>query len=109
MTSARSCALGNPANVIFVPGITFEDETPPNILKELQRLVDGGKTIIVEKSSKLPIERIVHADSSFDEYDDKLGGAFPRYEDFETQQVLDGSEETTKLLRQLLPRHLNSA
>ncbi len=95
--------------VIFIPGIVYEDETPPEILKAIQKLVDSGKTVIVEKSSKLPIEGIVHADSEFDEYDDKLGGAFPRYEDFEFDSVLDGSEETTKLLRQLLPKYVQPA
>lgn len=95
--------------VIFVPGIVFEDETAPNILKALQKLVDSGKTVIVEKSSKLPIERIVHADSEFDEYDDKLGGAFPRYQDWETMDVLNGSEETSKLLKQMLPKYVQPA
>ena len=95
--------------VIFVPGIVFEDETAPNILKALQKLADAGKTIIVEKSSKLPIERIVRADSEFDEYDDKLGGAFPRYTDWETQAVINGSEETSKLLRQMLPKYVQPA
>ena len=56
----------------------------------------------MEKSSKLPLERIVRADSEFDEYDDKLGGAFPRYEDYETNVVLERTEETTKIVRSLL-------
>ena len=100
---------GDKYKVIFVPGVVYEDETDPIVLKELQRLVDAGKTIIVEKSSKLPIERIVHADSEFDEYDDKLGGAFPRYEDYEFDEVVDRSEETTKLLRQILPKYAEPA
>lgn len=100
---------GDRFKVIFIPGIAFEDETPPEILKQIQKLVDSGKTVIVEKSSKLPIEGIVHADSEFDEFDDKLGGAFPRYVDFEFDAVIDGSEETTKLLRTLLPKYVPPA
>ena len=44
----------------------------------------------------------IHADSEFDEYDDKLGGAFPRYQDWEFEAELNGSEETTKYIRKKL-------
>ncbi len=89
-------------DVIFAPGYYYEDEASPEILAALKRLVAAGKTVVVEKSSKLPIEGIVRLDSDLDEYDDKLGGAFPRYVDFETSMVWDRTEKTTKLLKEFL-------
>jgi len=95
--------------VIFAPGFFYEDEASPEILAALRRLVSAGKTVVVERSSKLPVEGIVRLDSELDEYDDKLGGAFPRYIDFETEMVWDQSEETTKLLRDFLSKRIPPA
>lgn len=95
--------------VIFVPGFHFEDECPPEMLKALQRLVDAGKVLAVERSSKLPVEGIKRLDSELDEYDDKLGGAFPRYVDFESEMVWDRTEETTPLVRAFLAKHTKPA
>jgi outer membrane protein assembly factor BamB len=95
--------------VIFAPGFQYEDECPPDILKSLQRLIDSGKTVVVEKSSKLPVEGIKRLDSELDEYDDKLGGAFPRYVDFESEMVWDRSEETTRIVREFLSKHIKPA
>ncbi len=96
-------------DVIFAPGYYYEDEASPEILTALKRLVATGKTVVVERSSKLPIEGIVRLDSDLDEYDDKLGGAFPRYVDFETSMVWDRTEETTKLLREFLAKKTKPA
>ena len=95
--------------VIFAPGYAYEDEASPEMLAALKRLVAAGKTVVVERSSKLPIEGVTRLDSELDEFDDKLGGAFPRYVDFETEMVWDQSEETTKLLREFLPKKLKPA
>ena len=92
--------------VIFAPGYAYEDEASPEILAALKRLVAAGKTVVVERSSKLPVEGVTRLDSELDEFDDKLGGAFPRYVDFETEMVWDQSEETTKLLREFLPKKI---
>lgn len=88
--------------VVFAPGFTYEDEAPPAILAALRRLVDAGKLVVVERASKLPLEGVVRIDSDLDEYDDKQGGAFPRYVDFESKMVFDQSEKTTKLVHELL-------
>ena len=96
-------------DVIFAPGYTYEDEASPEVLAALKRLVAAGKTVVVERSSKLPIEGIVRLDSELDEYDDKLGGAFPRYVDFETEAVWNQSEETTRLLRDFLSKKIKPA
>ena len=95
--------------VIFAPGYAYEDEASPEVLAALKRLVAAGKTVIVERSSKLPVEGVTRLDSELDEFDDKLGGAFPRYVDFETEMVWDQSEETTKLLREFLPKKIKPA
>ena len=96
-------------DVIFAPGYAYEDEASPPILAALRKLVAAGKTVIVEKSSKLPIEGIVRLNSELDEYDNKLGGAFPRYIDFETREVWDGSEKTTKVVRDVLSKKIPPA
>jgi outer membrane protein assembly factor BamB len=95
--------------VIFVPGIYYEDETPPEILAALKKLVDSGKTIIVERSSKLPLDRVVRLDSELDEYDGRIGTAFPRFTDFETRMVFEQTENMTRLLRQTLPKYIKPA
>lgn len=96
-------------DVIFAPGYAFEDEASPDILDALKRLVSAGKTIVVERSSKLPLEGISRLDSELDEYDDKIGGAFPRYVDFESEMVWNQSEQTTKLVRDFLSKKIKPA
>ncbi len=95
--------------VVFAPGFTIEGETPPDILAALTRLVNAGKVVAVERASKLPIEGIVRLDSDLDEYDDKLGGAFPRNIDFEFESVFDQTEETTRLVRGFLSKRIPPA
>jgi hypothetical protein len=89
-------------SVIFAPGFQFEEECPPETLEALKRLVGAGKVLVVERSSKLPIEGVTRLESELDEYDDKSGGAFPKFIDFESEMVWDQSEETTKLVREFL-------
>ena len=62
-----------------------------------------------ERSSKLDLEGVVRVDSELDDFDDKLGGAFPRGLDFEFRQVFDQSEEITKLVRELLAKKIPPA
>jgi hypothetical protein len=95
--------------VIFAPGFQFEEECPPETLEALKRLVGAGKVLAVERSSKLPIDGVVRLESELDEYDDKLGGAFPKFTDFESEMVWDRSEETTKLVREFLAKHVPPA
>lgn len=91
--------------VIFAPGFTIEGEAPPAVKAALTRLVNAGKTVIVERSSKLDIEGLVRLDSELDEYEDRLGGAFPRYVDQEFDMVFDQTERMTALLRETLPKY----
>ena len=100
---------GKDYDVIFVPGITYEEECPPETLAALRALISAGKTILVERGSKLPLEGVVRLNSDLDEYDDKLGGSFPRNVDFEFEMVFDQSELTTKLLREILPKYIQPA
>ncbi|MBM4033122.1 MAG: hypothetical protein FJ291_15250 [Planctomycetes bacterium] len=95
--------------VVFAPGFTIEGETPPDLLAALARLVNAGKTVAVERASKLPIEGIVRLDSDLDEYDDKLGGSFPRNIDFEFESVFDQTEEMTRLVRAFLAKRIAPA
>ena len=96
-------------DVVFAPGFYYEDECPPDLLAALKRLVGAGKTVAVERASKLPIEGIVRLASDLDDYDDKLGGAFPRNIDFETETVFDQTEEMTKLVRDFLSKRIPPA
>jgi len=96
-------------DVVFAPGYAYEEEASPPILQALRKLVAAGKTVIVEKSSRLPVEGIVRLNSDLDEYDDKLGGAFPRYVDFETRAIWEGSEKTTKVVRDVLSKKIPPA
>jgi outer membrane protein assembly factor BamB len=96
-------------DVIFAPGFNYEDEASPEILAALRKLVNAGKTVVVERASKLPIDGVQRLDSDLDEYDDKMGGAFPKFIDFETEMVFDQSEETTKLVRNFLSKRIKPA
>ncbi len=95
--------------VIFAPGFAYEEECPEDILNELRRLASAGSTILVEKGSKLAVDGLVRLNSDLDEYEDRLGGSFPRYVDYETEVVFRRSEETTKLLSEVLPRYIEPA
>lgn len=95
--------------VIFAPGFTIDQEIAPAVRAALQRLISAGKTIVVERSSKLDLEGVVKLDSELDEFDDKLGGAFPRGLDFEFRQVFDQSEEITKTVREFLAKRIPPA
>ena len=96
-------------DVIFAPGYHYEDEASPAILEALRKLVAAGKTVFVERSSKLPIDGIVRLHSDLDDFDDKLGGAFPRYVDFETRDVWDRTEKMTKVVREALAKRIPPA
>jgi outer membrane protein assembly factor BamB len=96
-------------DVIFAPGYAFEDEVSPAILETLKKLVAAGKTVVVERSSKLPIEGLVRLNSELDDYDDKLGGAFPQYIDHETRVVWKATDKMTKLIRDLLSKKIPPA
>ena len=89
-------------DVIFAPGFQFEEECSADILAALKRLVGAGKVLAVERSSKLPLDGLARLASELDEYDDKLGGAFPKFIDFESEMVWDQTERTTRLVREFL-------
>lgn len=97
---------GDRYQVIFAPGFTVEQEITPELRAALKRLIDAGKTVIVERGSKLDLDGLVRIDSDLNEYDDKLGGAFPQYIDFEFETVFKRSEQTTALVRELLPKYI---
>ena len=92
-------------SALFTPGFTFQDECPPKTLVELRRFVNAGKTLLIERSSHLPVEGAVRLDSELDEYDPK-SPAFPKYMDFETERVWDRSVEMTRLVRETLSKHI---
>ena len=96
-------------DVVFAPGYSYEEEASPAILEALKKLVAAGKTVVVERSSRLPIEGIVRLNSDLDDFDDKLGGAFPRYIDYETRVVWERSEQMTKLIREFLAKKIPPA
>lgn len=96
-------------DVIFAPGWSYEGECPPEIRESIEKLVNAGKVVAVDRAGKLPVEGVVKLDSNLDEYDDKLGGAFPRYVDFESEMVWNRSEKTTALVREFLSEHIEPA
>ena len=96
-------------DVVFAPGYSYEEEASPAILEALKKLVAAGKTVVVERGSKLPIDGVVRLTSDLDDFDDKLGGAFPRYVDYETRVVWERSEKMTKLIREFLAKRIPPA
>ncbi|MCX7933906.1 MAG: hypothetical protein N3A66_01445, partial [Planctomycetota bacterium] len=94
---------------IFAPGFFYEDECPKAILEALQRLINAGKMVLVERSSRLPLAGAVRLDSDLDEIDDKKGGSFPRYVDFETEAIWEGCESLVPLVRNALGKRLAPA
>ena len=52
----------------------IDQEIAAPVRAALQRLIAAGKTVIVERSSKLDLEGVVRVDSELDDFDDKLGG-----------------------------------
>ena len=96
-------------DVVFAPGYSYEEEASPAILEALKKLVAAGKTVVVERGSRLPIEGVVRLSSDLDDFDDKLGGAFPRYVDYETRVVWERSEKMTKLIREFLAKKIPPA
>jgi outer membrane protein assembly factor BamB len=96
-------------DVVFAPGYSYEEEASPAILDALRKLVAAGKTVVVERGSKLPIEGVARLNSDLDDFDDKLGGAFPRYVDYETRDVWNRSEKMTKVIREFLAKKIPPA
>ena len=96
-------------DAIFAPGWSYPGECPPEIRAQLENLVNAGKVVAVDRASQLPIEGVTKLDSNLDEYDDKLGGAFPRYVDFESEMVWNRSEKTTELVKDFLSEHIEPA
>ncbi|MFW5858239.1 MAG: MG2 domain-containing protein, partial [Planctomycetota bacterium] len=95
--------------VIFAPGWAYEGECPQPIIEQLQRLVNAGKTLVVERSSKLPIEGVVRLDTDLDEYDDKRPLQLMKSLDYSTEIVFQRTEQTTAVVRELLGKRIEPA
>ncbi|MBI2194622.1 MAG: PQQ-binding-like beta-propeller repeat protein [Planctomycetes bacterium] len=94
--------------VVFAPGFFYEDEAPPETLAALSRLVDSGRTLAVERSSRLPLEGLARLDSDLDEYDTPYGNTVG-FIDFESEAVWDHSSETTRCVREFLGKRIPPA
>ena len=95
---------GGEYEVIFAPGWHFPEEVPPDVTAALQRLLDAGKIVAVERASKLPnlLKGIVRLDSDLDEIDDRLGGSFPKHLDFDNERWWDFTIKTKELIREFM-------
>ena len=94
--------------VILVPGIEFEQELSEPILAKLRSLIAAGKTVVVEKGSKLDLEGVVMMDNT--EWDEFYQ---PLYQsagwDHELQKTFDLTEALTAKMKDLLSRYVRPA
>jgi len=95
--------------VIFVPGITFKEEVPPETMAALKRLKAADKVLVVGRNSRLDLDGIVRLDSHFDEMNDRLGGSFPKHLDHDDERWWDMSVKTTAVVRSFLAEHIAPA
>ena len=95
--------------VIFVPGITFKEEVPPETMAALKRLKAAGRILVVGRHSRLDLDGIVRLDSDFDEMNDRVGGSFPKHLDHDDERWWDLSVKTTALVRSFLAKHVPPA
>ena len=100
---------GDRYQAIFAPGFTIEQEADPATHAAIKRLVDSGKTVLVERASKLEIEGLVRLDSDLNDYDDKFGGAFPQFVDFEFDQVFATTKDMADLVKTALAKRIQPA
>ena len=93
--------------VIFAPGWYFQEEVPPAIKAALQRLLDGGKILVVERASKLPnvLPGVNRLDSDLDEIADRLGGSFPKHLDFDNERWWQFTVKTRDEVTAFLKKH----
>jgi len=99
---------GGDYRVVLVPGIEFEQELSEQTLSKLRELIAAGKTVVVEKGSKLDLEGVVvMEDTEWDEYYQ------PMYQaagwDHELERTFELSEHLTLKLRRFLGRYVRPA
>lgn len=99
---------GGDYRVVLVPGIEFEQELSEEILGRLRELIAAGKTVVVEKGSKLDLEGVVVMDDTeWDEYYQ------PLYQsagwDHELERTFELSEHLTRKLKRFLGRYVRPA
>ncbi|MDP6353595.1 MAG: hypothetical protein QF473_00725, partial [Planctomycetota bacterium] len=95
-------------SVILVPGIEFEQELSEDILNGLRNLIAAGKTVVVEKGSKLDIEGVVTMENTeWDEFFQPLYQA--TYRDDELVRTYRLTEDLTVKLRDFLGRYVPPA
>ncbi|HUW34087.1 MAG TPA: hypothetical protein VM223_20970, partial [Planctomycetota bacterium] len=90
---------GRDYDVIFVPGWRNEKQCPPDILAAIERLVNAGKIVAVERTCKLPIEGLVRMDFPLDEWMPATGMTWL---DQQTYSMWRGTEQITKRVRDFL-------
>ncbi|HUS58589.1 MAG TPA: hypothetical protein VM141_08045, partial [Planctomycetota bacterium] len=95
--------------VIFIPGFAHKEAVPPETLAALKRLKAAGKIIAVDRNSRLDIEDIERVDSDFLELNDRLGGTFPKYLDFDDECWWDMTVNTARVVREFLAKRISPA
>jgi outer membrane protein assembly factor BamB len=90
--------------VIFAPGWYIEKEMPPATKAAMTRLISAGKHVIVERDSRIgdDIGNFVRLDTNLDEVEDRVGGSFPKFLDFDNERWWDMTVQTRAMVRSVL-------
>ncbi|MBK5106421.1 MAG: hypothetical protein JJE42_19430, partial [Burkholderiales bacterium] len=91
----------NEFKVIFVPGIRFDNELGPMIMKRLEEAAKAGTKIVVEKGSELDIPGVVKLDNPLLDY--FVRAYFPTWYDDELHKLFDESQPATDYFAKKMP------
>jgi outer membrane protein assembly factor BamB len=95
--------------VIIAPGWFYEKEMSEDVQAALTRVVQADKIIAVERDSRIEISGVKRLASNFDEVDDRLGGTFPKYLDFDNERWWNMTRKTSRMLSEFLAQHVEPA
>jgi len=87
--------------VIFVPGIKFEDELTPEVKERLIEASRAGTKIVVEKGSELKLPGVIELDNPLLDYFVRV--YFPTWYDDELNKIFNESQPATDYLAKKLP------
>ncbi|MBI2190538.1 MAG: PQQ-like beta-propeller repeat protein [Planctomycetes bacterium] len=95
--------------VIFVPGVRFEGELPPKVLKRLEEAVRAGCKVVVERDNVLSLPGVVRLDDlTLQNF--YFGASYaPSFYDDELNKVYEKSQVTTDALAKKLPQWTEAA
>jgi len=88
--------------LIFVPGIRFENELEPQVMKRLEEAIRAGCKVVVERGSELNIPGVIRLDD-LSLQDFYIRNYFPTWLDDELNKIYEKSQAATDYLARKLP------